>query len=309
MARTVRRERWFTPRLRTAALNAIADVLPRSRMRLLAVAVMSNHLHIVAQQRDRPLAALMQPLLRRLARQLHDAHGLEGPVFWRHYASRACLAPTHARNAIVYTHLNPVRAGLCEDPAGYRWTSHALYASASPVDLSPELERVAAVLDPSLALPLFATGPRRSAEGLSVDYGAFIDWRLSADNPDDEDLDSIELEPPRPPSPWQGPRWEASLSPLFHSPVRPASQIHDEGPGPFVPDLATLARNTLAAEAPGMPLDSIRGRGGSRERIRSRHAVIRRLHAAGYRNVEIARFLDLSDSAVSYVLRAARSAL
>ncbi|MBF6169822.1 transposase, partial [Streptomyces gardneri] len=82
-ARTLRREHRFTPRLRSLAVAAIADAAERADCRILAVAVMSNHLHIVAQQGDRPLSALMQPLLRRLAHRIQEAHDLEGPVFWR----------------------------------------------------------------------------------------------------------------------------------------------------------------------------------------------------------------------------------
>lgn len=304
-ARTLRREHRFTPQLRTVTLSVIAHAAERSRARLLAVAVMSNHLHIIAQQADPPLAALMQPLLRRLALRVQDTHGLEGPVFWRPYASQLCLDPSHVRNAIVYTHLNPVRAGLCEDPADYRWTSHALYVGASANDLLPELERLAPVLDPTIALPLFAAGPDRSASQLRGDYRAFVSWRQEADESqqaDETESDGLEPPPP-PPARWQDASWGASLSPLFHSPVRGAAQVHHDGrPRAPVPDLAALARATLAAEAPGLSIDAIRGRRGGARAVRLRHAIIRRLHVAGYRNVEIARFIGLSESGVSYVL-------
>lgn len=316
MARTIRGERRFTPGIRSAALRALAEVLPRSRSRLLAVAIMSNHLHIVAQQGERPLASLMQPLLRRMARMVQTAHDLEGPVFWRHYACRPCLDPLHARNAIAYTHLNPVRAGLCTDPLRYRWTSHAVYAGVESAALSPELKHLAPVLDPALALPLFATSAGRRTEHLRSDYRAFLAWRLRADATADGDNADPGQSPDEltgdgdrtsTPPPWGAVGWGASLSPFFHAPGRGrsgvgTSGVHDDGSWPIVPDMATIARNTLAREAPGMRLDSIRGRGGGREPTRIRHVIIWRLHDAGFRNVAIARFLDLSESAVSYVL-------
>lgn len=305
-ARTLRRERRFTPGVRSAALGILAEVLPRSRCRLLAVAIMPNHLHIVVRQGKRPVAALMQPLLRRLALRLQKAHDLDGPMFWRPYASQPCLDPSHARNAIVYTHLNPVRAGLCGDPGRYRWTSHGLYASAPAAALPPELERLAPVLDPSLALPLFATGPAHTLDRLRSDYRAFVEWRLSADaaGEDEQEPGSNDREAAqRLPSPWWDPTWGASLSPLFHGPVRPGPRVHDDRPVASTPDMAAIARSTLAMEAPGVRLDSLRGRGGGREKSRLRHLIIRRLHAAGYRNIQIARFLDLSESAIWYALR------
>lgn len=309
MARTVRREHRFSPKLRTATLKLIGEVAPHSRMRILAVAVMSNHLHIVAQQRDRPLMALMQPLLRRLALRLQRAHDLEGPVFWRPYASLPCVTPSHARNAIVYTHLNPVRAGLCDDPADYPWTSHRIYAEVPCNSWPPALVDLATVLDPEPALPLFATGLRRSLRQTRDDYRAFVASRLEADEAQEQadnvhDLMDPEAQPT--PAPWRGTDWATRLSPLFQAQLPSGPGVYDGGPGPFTPDLATLARLTLSSEAPGVSLESIRGRGGGARATRLRHAIIRRLHHAGFRNVQIARFLGLSESGVSYALRKQR---
>lgn len=303
-ARTLRGEYRFTPKLRTATIADIADVAGRSGGRPLAVAVMSNHLHIVFQQGDRPTSDLMQPLLRRLAHRIQRAHDLKGPVFWRSYGSRPCLDPGHARNAIVYTHLNPVRARIVDHPAQYCWTSHAIYATTSSDRLPPELEPLRDVLDPRLALGLFATAEDRTTDGLHDDYCDFADWRMAADREQDDDVADDPTWVPRPPSPWRktGARW--SLSPLFHSPVRSATDGDPEvgRPPRYLPDLASVARVVLGAEAPDMPLDRIRGRRGGAEAIRLRHLIIRRLHAAGFRNVQIARFLQLSESAISYVL-------
>ena len=303
-ARTLRREHRFTARLRTATVAAIADAAERSGGRLLAVAVMSNHLHIVFQQGDRPLSELMQPLLRRLALRIQEAHDLEGPVFWRPYGCRPCLDPRHARNAIVYTHLNPVRAGLVDEPSRYPWTSHAIYATGSAGHLPFQLEPLRPVLDPRLALGLFSTTGGRSTDGFRADYRAFVSWRREVDQAQDEGIADDPAWIPQPPSPWRetGGLW--SLSPLFHSPVRTTTApAPDPGrPTRHLPDLATVAQTVLETEAPGVPLERIRGRRGGARAIRLRHAIIRRLHAAGFRNVEIARFLRLSESGVSYVL-------
>jgi hypothetical protein len=265
---------------------------------VLAVAVMSNHLHVVVQQGDRTLSAFMQPLLRRLALRVQAVHGLEGPVFWRPYASQPCMDPAHIRNAIVYTHLNPVRAGLCADPADYVWTSHDLYAlrTKPPGPLVP----IASVLDPANALPLFATGPERSIDELTEDYREFVVWRQATDRlPKDARGDQSESLPG-----WVVTAWGASLSPLLHSPARhgDAGGYRDGGARAHVPDLAAVAKAALAREAPGVLVDSIRGRRGGPRVVLLRHTVIRSLHAAGYRNVEIARFIGLSESGVSYVL-------
>lgn len=302
-ARTLHRERLFTPDVRAGALADLVDVAPSSGSRILAVAIMSNHLHVVLQQGPRPLAALMQPLLRRLARRAQRAHDREGPIFWRHYGVVACLDPWHARNSIVYTHLNPVRAGICRDADDYPWTSHSLYAGTRPPGPTP-VPALASAVDPLLGLPLFATGPERSTERLQADYRAVVDWRLAMDRlgaDQDPAADDSEL-PARPPAGWAGSSWAASLSPLFHPPAYMA-QRDDPALGSPAPDMTTIARNTMAIEAPGIRLELIRRSGRGRKWSHLRHAIMRRLHAAGYRNHQIAQFMQASESTVSNAVR------
>ena len=300
-ARTLRSERLFTPALRTEALSEVAAVVPASRARLLAVAIMSNHLHLVVQQGPRPVWALMQPLLRRLAHRLQRSHRRTGPVFWRPYAATPCLDPGHARNAIAYTHLNPVRAKICDDPGAYPWTSHALYADerARP----RELAAIRAVLDPASALPLFSRVRPGAPPDLRADYDAFLRWRLAADRA--METGEIRPEPDDPDSrhEWRDGDWAPRLSPLFHAPAGIPRGDRDSPADPPGLDLASVARAVVAAEAPGLSVESVRGRFGGAAHSKLRRLLILRLHRAGHRNVEIARFLNLSESAVSRVIR------
>ncbi len=305
-ARTLKKERLFTPEVRSGAFADLVKVAPGSDCRILAVAVMSNHLHLVVQQGEQDLSDLMQPLLCRLARRTQRAHGREGPVFWRHYSAVACLDPRHARNSIVYAHLNPVRAGLCDNPSGYPWTSHDLYALAPQDRKGSECDLLADTIESAVGLPLFAASRNRSAERLLADYRAMVEWRLALDKlgvdrdpaADDEDL------PDRPAVGWAGQSWADALSPLFHTSARLADDSPDlESPAP---DMTTIARNVLAFESPEVSLDLIRGPGSGRPRSRLRDAIIRQLHRAGYRNIQIARFLNTSESTVSRAIRAMR---
>lgn len=306
-ARTLDRKRRLTSRLKTAAITAVSDVVPRSEVRLLAVAIMSSHLHLVVQQGEPPLSALMQPLLRRLALMLQRAHGLEGPMFWRHYGCQPCLNPRHVRNAIVYTHLNPVRAGLCRDPGAYPWTSHALYAGEDTTT-SREIAALVPILDPGHVLPLFAVERGRPAGCLREDYVAFVRWRLLIDaaHVGNDTQDPLADPPETIWQPWPdawAPDWSNSLSPLFHPPQRANRPSDAELRRQLAPDMTTIARKMLARETPTLSLREIRGRGGGLQYRRVRRAITHRLHAAGYRNVEIARLLGLSESGVSYALR------
>lgn len=297
--------------MRTATLGITARVVAGSGARLLAVAIMPTHLHLVVQQGREPVSRLMQPLLRRVALLLQRDRDVEGPIFWRPYACQTCMDPSHARNAIVYTHLNPVRAGLCRDPAAYRWTSHGLYvgpSEAPDAGLAFRAGHLSDVIDPSHALPLFATGPGRRLDELHDDYRRYVAWRLAVDrrrdNGDATAGPDSSADAPWDPA-WANLHWGHALSPLFHAPAGGAAgDPPAHRPPRSVPDLYDIARSILASRASELALGAVKGRGGSAEHARVRHAMIRAMAAAGHRNVEIATFLRLSESAVSKVLRA-----
>lgn len=313
-ARTLRWAKLFHPPLRMAVVEAVVRAVPPSQARLLALAIMPNHLHLVVQQGERPLWALMQPLLRRLAHLLQREHRFEGPVFWRPYAVAACHDPDHARNAIAYTNLNPVRAGLCEDPLDYAWTSHALYsgdaASATSADRSGPVAATTAalvrVIDPAVALPLFATAPDRSLNQLRQDYRDHVEWRLAADRadaPGPDDLSRSRALSDTPAAPPLEPlRWGQSYGPLFQSPVRSGDGPPDLVEKRYRPDLGDVARATLIRFAPAVPLELVKGRFGGARMSEIRRRMVIDMNAAGFPSVAVARFLRISESAVSKIV-------
>lgn len=291
-ARTIRYEGWFTVPVRNAVVRTVAAVVPGSRVRLLALAVMPNHLHLVVQQGPKRLSELMQPLLQRIALQVHRVHGVAGPVFWQRYGCRACLDPSYVRNTIVYTHLNPVRAGLCDDPSHYPWSTHAFYAAPGGGEewRRSRTDLLRSTLDPLVALPLFATGPQRNVDELRSDYGAFVARRILLDEGggpagDDSACDF------------------GSLSPLFHESPPDRTVSTPRWPPPYAPDLSDVVRDVLGVVAPGVTAGQLRGRLRGRAWIRLRHHLIHRLHAAGFRSCSIARYFDIADTTVAWVLR------
>lgn len=302
--------------MKSAAVDAVARSVPPSRARLLALAIMPNHLHLVVQQGERPLSALMQPLLRRLAHQLQRHHGLDGPVFWRPYADAPCFDPEHARNAIAYTHLNPVRAGLCDQPGEYAWTSHALYSGDSALPAARPAGRAASLLattgtlrrliDPAIALPLFASAPGRRLDQLRQDYHRHLEWRLAADQEDRREPGADDHDTPLV-SPPSAPPWSREYGPLFHSPVRSGDAPPDAHGKRYLPTLADIAQATLIRLAPDVPMEAVKGRFGGRRMARIRHHMIVAMNVAGFRNVEISRFLHLSESAISKIVCARRN--
>jgi len=71
-----------------------------------------------------PLSRTMQALLTRYARYFNRKYGKVGHVFQSRYRAILCQKDRYLLELIRYIHLNPARAKLVKDPAGWRWSSH-----------------------------------------------------------------------------------------------------------------------------------------------------------------------------------------
>lgn len=273
-----------------------------SDVHLLAFVIMPNHLHLVLRQGVLPLSRFMQPLLRRIALHVQRAHGREGYVFERRYRERSCGDPDYLRNAIVYTHLNPVRAGLCEDPADYAWSSHNAWQGIDP--------GISGLVPLTGAIQLFAVAPQRCDRDLRGDYATFMGWRRAYDAwlVAAAEGTGAGCSPPPPPVAQGDAHWKVTLS---SSPALTNGHAVSGEPvtgevDPSRPDLRAIAEEALAETEPGLDLYTLRSRFGGPLYVKARHQVVLRAAALGYRNTQIAAYLRLSSSAVSDVITADR---
>lgn len=303
-ARTQGGEPWFTPVLRSRVVDYAASAIRRSDATLLAYAIMPNHLHLVLRQGRQRLDRVMQPLLRRSALLVQRSHGLVGHVFERRYRDHACLDPDYARNAVVYTNLNPLRAGLEADPGEYAPSSHALYLGD---DVVPETLAPALAVDDGLRL--FASRHNGTIDDLRAAYRRFVDWQLACDRHRAAERRGEEagLLPVRPSVLAGDLCWSRSLAPLFRDKAAEVGDLARNGAAAAV-DLEAIARQTLAEYAPDLRLEVVRGNSKCRAIVRLRRLMIPRMAAAGHSGSAIARYLGVTQQCVSNVLRGARDA-
>ncbi|QNP49839.1 transposase [Diaphorobacter aerolatus] len=93
-----------------------------------AYVLMDNHLHLLATpQVERGLTLLMQAVGRRYVRYFNQRHGRSGTLWEGRYRNTLIQAERHLLPCMAYLDLNPVRNGLCSDPAEFRWSSHGHY--------------------------------------------------------------------------------------------------------------------------------------------------------------------------------------
>jgi len=112
-------------------LNGIvAQVLEKYEARAHAFCWMTNHLHLLAQIKDVPLAKVMQLIAQRYARYRHKQLDTTGHLFERRYKAWLIDTDAYFVALIRYIHRNPVRAGMVVNLDDYAWSSHHSYCGS-----------------------------------------------------------------------------------------------------------------------------------------------------------------------------------
>ncbi len=279
-ARTIGHEPWFSDvAVSSRIVSIIGMALTRTDARLLAYAIMPNHLHLIVHQRSAPLAQLMQPICRQSALVVQQAKKREGYIFERRFRAKPCVDADHLREAIVYVHRNPVAASLCSDAAQYPWSSHAQYCSAAAA--AP-----ASALAVTTVCELFAATEAEARADRACSYLRYYAWR--------DQCASLPEDAPRPPRPevaFGNSFWARDFVSLPQDPLRR-------------PDLRDIVVRAIQEIAPGLDLDMLRLRRRGSTIVALRRAIIERAVRAGHRGVDIARILNVSETTVSKVATA-----
>jgi putative transposase len=165
------RRRLLTTDASRRIFEAALERVRRSfRLRVYGYAIMPEHVHPLLSEPQRDtladaLKSLKQGVSRRLIRKLplKPKPGLSGAPehFWqkRYYDFNIRDYPQFVEK-LRYIHRNPVKAGLCEHPEDWEWSSFRHYATgcAGRVEIESEWtarerERAAGRLCPALELP------------------------------------------------------------------------------------------------------------------------------------------------------------
>lgn len=291
-ARIQGRTRLFTPELRDDVATFIAEAARPCGHRVLAFVVMPNHFHIVLKQGMMPLGWMMQRVMQRTTCLIKRTYAWDGHVFGAPYWSSVCGDITYLRRVIIYTHLNPWKAGLCSDgcAAGeYRWSSHDACLRV-PCD-APWADAISTDETRSL----FAD---RSvdADDVTRNYLAFMRcWqkRHLLNIPGDKYI----FTPPKeaPPRAELGDSFWATNYSHSYCETRPIIAQID------VRDRAIMVLRRLASDC---SIDLIRHAGRIRRLCSIRRELIAALLTFGYRGSAISRCLRVSPSVVSRVAAA-----
>lgn len=90
---------------------------------------MTNHVHLLlTPARAARVPALLMSLGRRYVQYINRSYRCTGTLWDSRYKSSLVDAERYLLTCQRYIELNPVRAGMVDDPAHYRWSSYRAHA-------------------------------------------------------------------------------------------------------------------------------------------------------------------------------------
>lgn len=106
--------------------------------RLLAFALMPNHVHLVMEALpDTSLSDVMHQVGKSYTHYFNGQHARVGHLYQSRFYSNLVDRESYLLEVTRYVHLNPFRAGLVRRPVDYQWSSYRTYLGLehNPLDL------------------------------------------------------------------------------------------------------------------------------------------------------------------------------
>jgi REP element-mobilizing transposase RayT len=113
---------------RALFIGILARSIARYGWQCHSYCLMTTHYHLVIETPTFNLSSGMQRLNGLYAREFNASHGRSGHVFERRFWSTLIERESHLLEACRYVALNPVRAGICDGPEAWPWSSYRAIA-------------------------------------------------------------------------------------------------------------------------------------------------------------------------------------
>ncbi len=126
---------------RTVYMDLLRQAAKLHSLTVLGYCLMSNHVHLVAiPEKAESLAHAMKETHGRYATYWNTMHGKSGHA-WQGRFYSCPLDEIYLWEAMRYTELNPVRAGMVDQPELWKWSSAGAHCGTAEPDHSLAMER------------------------------------------------------------------------------------------------------------------------------------------------------------------------
>ncbi len=94
---------------------------------LYAYCLMSNHVHLLAKEKEKTISQSMQSIQSRYAKWYNDKYERVGHLFQSRFRSECVETAGSLLRVVRYIHRNPVKAGMCNRVSEYKYSSFLSY--------------------------------------------------------------------------------------------------------------------------------------------------------------------------------------
>ncbi len=117
-------------------LECLTDACRKYGCSVHAYVLMTNHVHLlVTPSRKDGISSVMQSVGRRYVQYINYSQGRSGTLWEGRHKASIIESAAYLLTCSRYIELNPVRAGMVDRPADYRWSSYRAHAQgkADPI--------------------------------------------------------------------------------------------------------------------------------------------------------------------------------
>mgnify|MGYP001059540883 CR=1 FL=1 len=107
-----------------AFVELLRRVVSRDGLTVYAWCLMSNHYHLAVRTGEITLDRSMRSLQQGVTRGVNARRKVFGPLWQSRYRAKLVEDQRYLDQLLIYIHLNPMSAGLVDDPAAYPWSGH-----------------------------------------------------------------------------------------------------------------------------------------------------------------------------------------
>jgi REP element-mobilizing transposase RayT len=128
-------------------LNILSLVRELSGIKLYAYCLMSNHFHLLIKEGDEPLSRTFRRIGARYVYFYNKKYDRVGHLFQDRYKSDPIENDEYLVAVIRYIFQNPVKAGLCNKAAEYKWSSRKSLGNADSLIDDSQLSEIVSIDD------------------------------------------------------------------------------------------------------------------------------------------------------------------
>lgn len=101
----------------------LREIVEKYQCYVYSYCLMGNHFHILIKTKLPNLSRLMRHFSHCYTQRLNIRYQTDGPIFRGRFKSVVVSSERYLAHLVRYIHLNPVKAGVCQNASDYLWSS------------------------------------------------------------------------------------------------------------------------------------------------------------------------------------------